>query len=606
MIFTKNNSKTETLNVKLHKAQGLKQLLLLALPHLKKIILAGIFVLLINVALILKPYILKLVIDDFLVKHVTHYGNSAYSITSMGILYFLIVVLGGILSIAQVNLINRAGQEIMRSLRSRVYKTIQLLPLSYLDKMPSGKLITRATNDIEALSEMYTDVIINLFQDVLLIIGIIYAMLAMNVKLALISFSVVPIMFFVVFLLKKKIKQNFSKVKSLIGRINGFMAESISGMRIIQVFRAEKQKKKEFDELNEAYFKTTIFQVWLNSFLKPAADFLQSIAVAIILWYGISRISNHSLDLGVLYAFTTYIKQFFNPISDLADNYTTIQSALVSADRIFELLDEESNLEDLENGLYMEQSYGDIEFKHVWFSYNNRDFVLSDISFKIKKGETIAFVGETGAGKTTIISLINRFYEVQRGEILIDGININNINLKDLRKNIAVVLQDVFLFSGNIKKNITLNDDIEDDEIIEALKISHSYDFVNNMASGMEEPVMERGNTFSAGQRQLLSFARAIAHAPSIFVLDEATANIDTHTEKLIQKAIENVTRGRTTLIIAHRLSTIRNSDNIIVLNHGKILEIGNHEELIKSGGYYSNMLNKDEKAFNQLETEIA
>jgi ATP-binding cassette, subfamily B, multidrug efflux pump len=606
MIFLKNNSKTETrtLNTKLPKAQGLKKLLLLALPHSKKIILAGIFVILINMSLILKPYILKLVIDDFLVKHVTHYG--VYSITSMGVLYFLVVVLGGILSIAQVNLINKAGQEIMRSLRSRVYKTIQLLPLSYLDKMSPGKLITRATNDIEALSEMYTDVIISLFQDVFLLIGIIYTMLAMNVKLAIISFLVVPIMFFVVFLLKKKIKQNFSKVKNLIGKINGFMAENISGMRIIQVFRAEKEKKKEFSELNDAYFKTTSFQVWLNSFLKPAADFLQSIAVAIILWYGIGRISNHSLELGVLYAFTSYIKQFFNPISDLADNYTTIQSALVSADRIFELLDEEDNSENLESGMHMEHAHGNIEFKHVWFSYNNNDWVLKDVSFKIKKGEIIAFVGETGAGKTTIISLINRFYSVQRGEILIDGININDINLRDLRKNIAVVLQDVFLFSGNIKKNISLNDDIEDDEIIEALKISHSYDFVNNMTNGIEEPVMERGNTFSAGQRQLLSFARAIAHDPAIFVLDEATANIDTHTEKLIQKAIENVAKDRTTLIIAHRLSTIRNADSIIVLNHGKILEIGSHEELVKNGGYYSNMLNKDEKAFDQLEPEIA
>jgi ATP-binding cassette, subfamily B, multidrug efflux pump len=596
---------------KLPKSQGFKNLLMLALPHSKKIILAGFLVLLVNASLILKPYILKLVIDDFLVKHVTHYG--AYSITSMGVLYFSVVIVGSLLTITQVNLINRAGQEIMRTLRSRVYKTIQLLPLSYLDKMSPGKLITRATNDVEALSEMYTDVIISLFQDIFLLIGIIYTMLAMNAKLAFISFTVVPIMFFVVFLLKKKIKQNFSKIKSLIGKINGFMAENISGMRIIQIFRAENEKKKEFSEINDAYFKATVFQVWLNSFLKPAADFLQSIAVAIILWYGMGKILNHNLELGVLYAFTSYIKQFFNPISDLADNYTTIQSALVSADRIFELLDEEDHLENLDDGIAMEQTNGNIEFKHVWFSYNNnnnnnnsKDWVLKDVSFKIHKGETIAFVGETGAGKTTIISLINRFYTVQKGEILIDGKNINDINLKDLRKNIAVVLQDVFLFSGDIKKNISLNDDIEDNEIVEALKISHSYDFVNNMESGIDEPVMERGNTFSAGQRQLLSFARAIAHNPSIFVLDEATANIDTHTEKLIQKAIENVAKDRTTLIIAHRLSTIRNADNIIVLKHGKILEIGNHDQLIQNGSYYFNMLNKSEKAFDKTETEIA
>lgn len=598
MIFFRNNLRTTTKAqiTKLPKKQSIKKLLQLARPHLKEIVLAMFCVLLINAALILRPYILKLVIDDFLIKKVSSYGM--YSITSMGILYFLIVTLGSFFSIAQVNLINRAGQQIMRTLRNRVYKTIQLLPLSLLDKTASGRLITRSTNDIEALSEMYTDVIISLFQDVFLLLGIVYTMVALNLKLALISFVVVPFMVLSVFLLKSKIKGNFFNMKNLIGKINGFMAENISGMKIIQIFRGEKEKKQEFLELNNAYLKTTVFQVWLNSFLKPAADFLQSIAIAILLWYGMSKISNHSLQLGVLYAFTSYIKQFFNPISDLADNYTTIQSALVSADRIFELLDEENSLEDLDAGIPMEHIEGTIEFRHVWFYYDEEDWVLKDVSFKLSKGETAAFVGETGAGKTTIISLINGFYKVQRGEILIDGIDINHIKLKDLRKNIAVVLQDVFLFSGDIKKNISLNDDIDDEHIIEALKVSCSYEFVNNMCSGIYEPVMERGNTLSAGQRQLISFARAIAHNPSIFVLDEATANIDTHTEKLIQKAIENISENRTTLIIAHRLSTIRNANKIIVLKHGNILEIGTHDELVKNEGYYYDLLNKGSNSF--------
>ena len=593
-MFFRNNLKTTTKTQipKLHKKQSIKKLMILTIPHLKKIILAMFCVLLINAALILKPYILKLVIDDFLVKNVASYGF--YSITSMGILYFIIVVLGSIFSIAEVNLINRAGQEIMKTLRSRVYKTIQLLPLSILDKTASGSLITKSTNDIEALSEMYTDVLLSLFQDIFLLLGIIYTMIALNIKLAFISFSVLPVMFLAIFLLKRKIKENFSKTKKLIGKINGFMAENISGMKIIQIFRAEKEKKLEFLILNNAYLKTTVFQVWLNSFLKPAADFLQNMAVAILLWYGISKISNHSLQIGVLYAFTSYIKQFFNPISDLADNYTTIQSALVSADRIFELLDEEDSLENLDEGIQKSYLEGTIEFKHVWFSYINEDYVLKDVNFIINKGDTVAFVGETGAGKTTIISLINGFYKVQGGEILIDGININSIRLKDLRKNIAVVLQDVFLFSGDIRKNISLNDDIDDNQIIEALKASCSYEFVNNMLGGIYAPVMERGNTLSAGQRQLISFARAIAHEPSIFILDEATANIDTQTEKLIQRAIENISKDRTTLIIAHRLSTIRNSDNIIVLKNGKIQEIGSHDELVKQAGYYNSMLNKD------------
>ena len=577
--------------MKLAKTQSLRRLLKLTLPHMKRVVLASACVLLVNGAQLIKPYILKLVIDDFLIKHVAQKG--LYSITTMGILYFVVVALSGFFSIAQVNLINKAGQEIMRTLRSKVFKTIQLLPLWYLDKTSSGKLITRATNDVEALSEMYTDVLISLFQDVFLIIGIIYTMLIINFQLALISFCVVPLMFAIVFLLKTTIKSNFKKMKSLIGRINGFMAENISGMKLVQIFHGEKNKKEEFSELNNEYYKATLFQVWMNSFLKPASDIFQSLAVAILIWYGMSKISNHTLQIGVLYAFTTYIKQFFDPISRMADNYTTIQSALVSADRIFELLDQQDCIEDLDLGIGMDHFEGNIEFKNVWFSYNNKDWILKDISFTLSKGQTVAFVGETGAGKTTIISLVSGFYKIQKGEILIDGININDIKKRDLRRNIAVVLQDVFLFSGTIEKNITLNDSIEKAVVEKAIEISYAKEFVNSFPKGIDEPVMERGSTLSAGQRQLLSFARAIAHNPSIFVLDEATANIDTQTEVLIQKAIENVAKDRTTLIIAHRLSTIRNADIIIVLKNGRVLEMGNHDVLMEIGGYYKDLIVK-------------
>jgi len=546
-------------------------------------------VIIVNVAELIKPYVIKIVIDDFLSKHT--YGNGLYSISSMGILYFMLVVPSSLFSIVQVNTINRVGQTIIKELRSKVFRTIQFLSLSYLDKKSSGSLITIATNDIEALSEMYTDVIISLFEDVFLIIGIIYMMVSLNVKLAMVSFTVVPIIFLIVFILKKKIKQNFTNMKKLIGRLNGFLAENISGMKIVQIFGAEKEKKKEFIKINGDYYKTTVFQVWLNSFLRPASDVLQSLSVAILIWYGMGKISNHTLQIGVLYAFTTYIKQFFNPIADLADNYTTIQSALVSADRIFGLLDQNNELENMDDGKHISQIEGDIEFKDVWFSYNNKDWVLKGISFKLEKGKTAAFVGETGAGKTTIMSLLSRFYTIQKGEILIDGININDIRLRDLRSNIAVVLQDAFLFSGNIEKNIVLNKNINQDQINYALEVSRATDFVKDFPKGLQEPVMERGMTLSAGQRQLLSFARAIAFKPSILVLDEATANIDTHTEKLIQKAIEGVVKDRTTLIIAHRLSTVRNASIIIVLSHGEIVELGNHEQLMQKGGYYNDMV---------------
>lgn len=597
-----NNTRKEKKDSRHHNRKSLRRLLKLTLPHINKIILAALCVLLVNSAQLIKPYILKIVIDDFLVKKSPQWGF--HSIKAMAFIYFAVVILGGLFTFSQANLINKAGQEIMRTLRHNVFQTIQLLPLSYLDKTSSGRLITRATNDVEALSEMYTDVIISLFQDIFLLIGIIYVMITLNVKLALISFSVVPVMFFIVFMLKKKIKDNFTNMKSLIGKINGFMAENISGMRIIQIFKGEREKKREFLNLNDAYFKTTLFQVRLNSILRPAADIFQNLAVAIIIWYGMGKIANKTLEIGVLYAFTTYIKQFFAPIADLADSYTTIQSALVSADRIFELLDQESELENLEKGIKMDRLEGNIEFKNVWFSYNNKDWVLKNISFTLKKGETGAFVGETGAGKTTIISLISGFYDIQKGEILIDGVNIKYIKKKDLRRNVSVVLQDVFLFSGDIKNNITLNDEIDNKTIDMSLGASCALDFVNGLPDGINHAVMERGSTFSAGEKQLLAFARAIAHNPSIFVLDEATANIDTHTEVLIQKAIENVTKNRTTIIIAHRLSTIRNADKIIVLKHGEIVEVGNHGELIKKDGYYKKMLEEGDN--EEAESELA
>lgn len=592
MIFTPTRSKLKKrpVNSKPFKVNVLKELLKLTRPYKGKILLAFLCVLIIDATMIIKPYILKLAIDDFLIKHIPQIG--LYTLSSIGILYLLLSLLSALLSYAQVNLMNKAGQDIIMGLRSRVFRTIQLLPLSYLDKNSSGRLITRATNDISDISDMYTDIVLNLFKSSFLLVGTIYAMFSLSLPTALVSLLVIPIMAYLVFAIKKKIKKNFFEMKHCVGKINGFMAECISGMKIMQIFCAEKEKGEEFLRLNNDYLQTTLLQVRLNSIMKPASDMFQNLAIAILIWYGMGKISNHSLQLGVLFAFTTYIKQFFDPISDLADKYTNIQSALVSAERVFDLLEQEDILEDLDSGQSLENITGTIEFRNVWFSYNNSDWVLKNVSFKIEKGQTVAFVGQTGAGKTTIISLINGFYKIQKGQILIDGTDIKTIKLRDLRQKIAVVLQDVFLFSGIIKDNITLGDPIEEEMLAKALKACCVDVFAPN---GIYEPVMERGNTLSAGQRQLISLARALAHDPAIFVLDEATSNIDTHTEKLIQKAIVNISQDRTTLIIAHRLSTIRNADKIIVMKHGEIVEMGNDQELIKKGGYYKQMLDNED-----------
>lgn len=572
-----------------NKKEGyIVRLLHMMKPYIKITLAAVLCVIVVNISQLAKPYILKIIIDDFLIGKKPQTGF--YSIDFMAVLYMLMVVLGAFLTALQTNFMNYAGQQIISNLRRELFSHIQHFSLSILDKFSSGRLITRVTNDVEALNEMFTDVFLNMFKDVFLIIGIIIVMLSLNVKLALISMSVVPAIVLITYYFKGKIKANFKVVKSLIGRINGFFAENLSGMKIVQIFHREEAKREEFRELNDKYYKSTLFNILMNSVLRPLIEIFESIATAFLIWYGMGKIMDNTLELGVLYAFTTYIKQFFAPINDMAENYSTVQSAVVSAERVFELLDLKDDIEDLDEGIPVNRLKGEIEFKNVWFSYKGEEWVLKDISFKIKKGETIAFVGATGAGKTTIISLLSRFYSPKKGVILIDGINIENMKLRDYRKNIGVILQDVFLFSGDIRTNIALNSKISDDEVRDAIKISMADLFVNELDDGIYNKVMERGSTFSAGQRQLLSFARVIAHDPAVLVLDEATSNIDTQTEILIQKSIDNISMDRTTLIIAHRLSTIRNADKIIVLKKGRIVEIGSHEELLKNNGYYKEL----------------
>ena len=576
------------------KRHILRALFGLSRPWWKKFVLAIGCILVMNAATLLKPWILKVVIDDFLIGGKTQ--TFWYSLSMMAALYVAASLLSGIFTWLQVNLVNRAGQAIIHNLRCRVFQTILHLPLPWLDKNSSGRLITRATNDISEIGEFYTDVTVNMMKDVLLVLGIIAAMFAMSIRLSLISLAVIPVMATLVWLIKNRIRRNFFSMKHFIGRINGFIAESLSGIQTIQAFRVEEARNKDFTHLNDEYFKTTLTQVRLNSFLKPASDVFQNLAIAMLLAYGIGQVSGEGLPIGVLFAFTSYIKQFFGPISDLADKYNSIQSALVSAERVFGLLDEEPILEKPSIGEPMPDAQGRIEFRHVWFAYQEEDWVLKDVSFVVEPGEIAAFVGETGAGKTTIMNLVSGFYEAQKGDILLDGVSVRAVKKQDLRRRVATVFQDVFLFSGNIRDNITLHDETSEELLEAALRASCMDSLLARLPNGLEEVVTERGSTLSSGQRQLVSFARALAHDPVVLVMDEATANIDTQTERLIQEALTHITQNRTTLMIAHRLSTIRHADRIFVMRHGEIVESGNHESLIRHRGYYRTLLEECEE----------
>ncbi len=571
--------------MKERKQTSIGRLARLTLPYWRALLVCALCVLAVNGSELLKPYLMGVLIDDFLVgKKVAH---GLYSTTGLAVIYFATIVVGSLCALWQARLINRVGQDILHNLRVKVFGHIHRMTLKALDRFSTGRLITRATNDIETLNEFYGDVLVNLFRDVFLLAGIVVVMLKMDARLAAVGFTAVPLILIVTLSVKRVLRRNFASMKALIGRINGFFAENMAGMRIVQAFNRQREKMAEFRDLNTKYFRTTMIQVTMNSVLRPIMEVINSLAIALLVVYGYHRISGNLLEIGVLYAFTTYIKQFFDPINDLAEKYNTIQSALVSADRVYELLDDPDPLEDLESGTHGGEVQGRVEFRNVWFAYEGEDWVLRDVSFAVDPGERIAFVGATGAGKTTIINLISRFYVPQRGQILVDGVDLADWKLGDLRRGVSVVLQDVVLFSGTIADNIRVNADMGDDEVADALRQSMALEFVMDQPGGLHADVTERGTTFSTGERQLLSFARAIAHRPAILVLDEATANIDSHTEARIQTSIERISEGRTSIFIAHRLSTVRGCDRIYALQDGGIVEQGSHEELMCHNGLY-------------------
>lgn len=556
-------------------------------PYLPLLFLSMVLVLVINAAVLIKPYIIKNVIDSYITKGI----NDGAALWNMGIIYFVIVVIGAVFTYAQSYILTYVGQKIMFNIRNSLFTHIQNMSMSFFDKNSTGRILTRVTNDVEALNDLFSGVLVNLFRDFVMVIGIVATMAFMDFRLMLVSISCIPLIVLATVIYRIAARKNFIRMKSMIARINGFLAENISGMKLVQIFHREKEKYRELEELDGEYFKFSFREIILNSFSRPLVDIINNLTIAVLIYFCTERVIGNTLEIGLLYAFITYIKQFFDPISTISEQYTTIQSAVVSSGRIFEILDTVDVQEDIHRGRPLQQVRGEIEFKNVWFAYNDEEWILKDLSFKIEAGETAAFVGATGSGKSTIISLLTRFYDIQKGEILLDGVNIKEFNLLDLRRQVSVVLQDVFLFSGDILSNIRLNNsEITDEEIETAAKYVNAESFIEQLPDKYHEKVKERGCTFSAGQRQLVSFARAVAFKPSILVLDEATANIDTETELVIQNALAKITKGRTSIIIAHRLSTIRSADKIIVIHKGRLKEMGRHTELMEAEGVYSRL----------------
>lgn len=507
------------------------------------------------------------------------------------LIYLGILVVGFILNYTQTRILQYSGQKIIYDIRRSLFTHLQKLSLSFFDRHPVGRLVTRATNDVEALNEMFTSVLVNLFKDVFILIGIMIIMLQLNVKLALIAFITLPFIIGISIVYKNVARNAYRQVRITLGRVNALLAENLSGMRIVQIFKREKQQFDSFSEENQKYFRFGLKELQANSIFRPIMDLIYSLGLALLIWFGGHDVISGVVQFGVLYAFIDYLGRFFQPINDLTEKYSIMQSAMASSERIFQLMDEKPAITNTQSPIPADHFKGEIEFKNVWFAYNPEEWILKDINFSIKPGEMVAFVGATGAGKSSIINLLSRFYDIQKGSITIDGTDIRQLELDQLRSNIGVVLQDVFLFSGDIRSNIRLNNtQITDEEIIEVAKYVNAHSFIERLPNQYDEEVQERGSTLSSGQRQLLSFARTLAFNPSILVLDEATSNIDTETELLIQDAMRKLTKDRTTIVVAHRLSTIQHADKIIVLHKGEIKEMGNHQELLAKKGLYYNL----------------
>ena len=516
-------------------------------------------------------------------------ANGDYDvIIATAIKYAVVLALSFAFNIAQTWILQKTGQNIILQMRKDLYRHIQSLGSRYFDITPVGKLVTRVTNDVEALNEMYSGILVQLFRNIVKIVGLAGVMLVLDVRLAAISFVLMPLVIGLTVLCQKIARNIYRLYRTRLTDINTFLSEHLSGMKIIQIFGRQERKFEEFHDKNTKLYKAFYREMLMYAVFRPLIYILSILSLMIVLWFGSRNVFDEIISVGTLYIFSNYIRSFFDPIQELAEQFSTLQSSIASAEKIFTVMDEDEFIPEVENPKQPDKITGKIEFDHVWFAYDGENYVLKDVSFVINPGEKVAFVGATGAGKSSILNLIGRYYDIQKGHIYIDGIDIRQLSKKQLRSAIGQMQQDVFIFEGDVAYNIRLNDDdITDAQVKAAAEYVNASHFIEKLPQGYHEPVTERGATFSAGERQLLSLARTLAHNPSILVMDEATANIDTETEILIQEALEKLMDGRTTIMVAHRLSTIQHADCIMVMHKGRICERGTHRELLEQDGIY-------------------
>ncbi|MFH2035646.1 MAG: ABC transporter ATP-binding protein [Candidatus Zixiibacteriota bacterium] len=596
--MAENNYHEEEILGKAYDARLMRRLLTYVRPYRSQLVFSVLILVVGSLMQLLLPISIQIGIDNYVsTKDIGGLGQIA-------LIYAGILLAAFILQYLQMLITMTVGQKVQYDIRMQVFSHLQKLDISFFDKNPVGRLVTRVTNDVNVLDEMFSSGLVAVFGDLITLVGIVIALLYYNWQLALLTFLVLPLIIIATAIFRKKVRGIFRDVRTRLARLNAFMQEHISGISIIQLFSREKKIFNDFATINADLRDTNLKGIYYFAIFFPAVEIISAFSLAILLYFGGIQINSAALTFGELVAFIQLVQRFYHPIRDLAEKYNILQSSMASSERIFKLLDTEPKVAKGNKIVKQEKFTGALSFENIWFAYNEGEDVIKDLSFTVEPGEKVAIVGATGAGKTSLISLLYRFYDYQRGSIKIDGVEIRDIVPSELRANFGLVLQDVFIFSGNYAGNIRLgNKAISDDKIIEALKRVNLYEFIQKSEGGLYAEVKERGATLSTGQKQLLSFARALAFDPKILILDEATSSVDTATERLIQTALDNLLENRTAIMIAHRLSTIEKADKILVMHHGRLREMGRHEELLKQKGIYYRLY---QMQFKQMEIKKA